>query len=79
MWNGKKTERLLLRMSEEMARTVRALAELHHRSLQDEIRFLIARGLDHSMPETLKDKPGPKRQLSSTGVNSRQPQGEEVA
>jgi hypothetical protein len=79
MWNGKKSERLLLRMSEEMASTVRALAELHHRRIQDEIRFLIARGLEHSMPEMLKEKPGPQRQLPSTGVNSRQPKSEDAA
>ena len=43
---SKKRERLLLCMSHEMAEKVRELAEVHYRQIQNEIRFLIARGID---------------------------------
>lgn len=78
-WNGKKDKRLLLRVSEEMWRAVHALAELDHRPIQDEIRYLMGIGLDHARREGLKDKPGPMRQLSSTAVNTRQSRDEDVA
>jgi hypothetical protein len=48
MLNGKKTERVMLRISEEMAQRIRALAEVEHRQVQDQVRFLIAVGLSHS-------------------------------
>jgi hypothetical protein len=79
MWNGKKDKRVLLRVSEEMCRAIHAFAELHHRSIQDESRFLMGLGLDQLRAEGLKDKPGPMRQLSSTRVNSRQSADEEIA
>jgi hypothetical protein len=47
-FNGKKTERVLMRVSEDMAREVRALAELECRPIQDQCRLLIMIGLSHA-------------------------------
>ena len=44
----KKTERMLLQLSDDMARSVRALAELEHRTIQDQFRFLIANALQQT-------------------------------
>lgn len=40
-----KTEKMHIRLTEDIAREVRAFADLDHRSIQDEFRFLIALGL----------------------------------
>lgn len=71
-WNGKKTHRVLLRVSEEMAITVKALAELNHRAIQDELRFLIARGLEHSLGQRSKVRTAPPRQRLSIAEQDRQ-------
>lgn len=75
----KKTERLLLRVSEDMAQAVRELAEAEHRSIQDQLRYLIAVGLKHHQSEVLKENGERSRLLRSTGVNSRRAKSEEVA
>jgi len=65
--NGEtKTARMLLRVTEEMAREVRLLAELEHRTIQDTFRFLIARGL-HAAASARQGRGGNRRQQSSTG------------
>ena len=64
--NGEtKTARMLLRVTEEMAREVRLLAELEHRTIQDTFRFLIARGL-HAAAAARQTSAGNGRQQSST-------------
>jgi hypothetical protein len=40
-----KSDRVLMRVTEDMAREVRALAELEHRTIQDQYRFLISTAL----------------------------------
>lgn len=40
-----KTEKMHLRLTEDIAREVRALADLEHRPVQDQMRFLIVLGL----------------------------------
>lgn len=75
-WNtGTKDRRILLRVTEQMERKVKALAELNFRTYQDELRFRIGIGLEHAQLSEGKVRPGPKRQLSSTGGNSRQQEG----
>lgn len=75
-WNtGTKDCRVLLRVTEQMARKIKALAELNSRKYQDEIRYRIGIGLDHALLSEGKVRPGPKRQLSSTNGNSRQQEG----
>lgn len=73
--SDKKSQRVLLRVTEEMAQTIRALAEIHRRPIQDELRFLIECGLEQNLGHTRKERPGPRRQLPATGVNSRQREG----
>lgn len=46
-FNGKKTERLRVAISADVAREIRALADLECRELQDQVRFLLMRGLEH--------------------------------
>lgn len=48
MDSGKKTERLRVAVSADVAREIRAMAELDCRELQDQVRFLLLRGLEHS-------------------------------
>jgi len=64
--NGKKTERILMRVSEEMSLQIRALAELEHRTLQDQIRFLIAAGLSQAWTRGGNATIGSERQSAST-------------
>ena len=42
-----KEDRVLLRLDDELDRIVRAKATLDHRQIQDELRHLIALGIDH--------------------------------
>jgi hypothetical protein len=42
---SKKTEKMHLRLTEDIAREVRAVADLEHRAIQDQLRFLIVLGL----------------------------------
>lgn len=67
-FNGKKTERVLMRVSEDMAREVRAMAELEHRSIQDQFRYLISRALQHGLSGTAKETRARTRQAPSTGT-----------
>jgi hypothetical protein len=64
--NGKKTERMLMRFSEEMSLQIRALAELEHRSIQDQIRFLIASGLSQAWSRSGNGTMSTERQQTST-------------
>lgn len=64
--NGKKTERMLMRFSEEMSLQIRALAELEHRSIQDQIRFLIASGLSQAWSRSGNGTMSTERQVAST-------------
>jgi hypothetical protein len=66
--NGKKTERVLMRVSEDMEREVRALAELEHRPIQDQYRALIAEALQQRRSDSSNGirKP-PRRALSTDG------------
>jgi len=66
--NGKKTERMLLRVSEDMARSVRAMAELEHRSIQDQFRFLIASALTQMQSGSGNRTDERKRQAPSTSA-----------
>ena len=50
-----KIERLHVRMTEDMARLVRARAEMNCRSIYDEIRWLILRGLETRATELCKE------------------------
>lgn len=71
MYNEKKTDRLLLRMGEEMAREIRQLADIGHRSIQNQIRYLLEIALKHESKLRDKVSPGPSRQLMSSGGNYR--------
>jgi len=42
-----KTERLRIRVTEDMLREIRTLADIEHRSIQDQARFLLSLGLQH--------------------------------
>jgi hypothetical protein len=64
--NGKKTERILMRVSKEMSRQIRVLAEIEHRSIVDQIRFLIAAGLSQAWSRSGNGIMGEERQLVST-------------
>lgn len=66
--NGKKTERMLLRVSDDMARSVRAMAELEHRSIQDQFRFLIAIALQQTQSGSGNGIGETTRQAPSTSV-----------
>lgn len=46
-YGGKKTERVRVALSEDIAREIRALAELECRDVQDQLRFILMRGLEH--------------------------------
>jgi hypothetical protein len=70
--NGKKSERMLLRVSEDMARSVRALAELEHRSIQDQFRFLIANALQQAQQGSGNGTSARKRQAPSTNPFAKQ-------
>jgi hypothetical protein len=71
---GKKTERVLMRVSEDMAREVRALAELECRSIQDQFRVLIICGLQQAKTGAVNGTNARMRQLVSTRTfASRQP------
>jgi len=69
--NGKKTERMLLRVSEDMARSVRAMAELEHRSIQDQFRFLIASALQQTQSGSGNGTGERMRQAASTESRSK--------
>lgn len=45
MLSGKKSEKMHVRLTEDLAREVRAIADLEHRHIQDQIRVLILIGL----------------------------------
>jgi hypothetical protein len=49
-----KTERMRLRVTEDMLREIRALADLQHRSIQDQARYLMAVGLEQMRLGTTK-------------------------
>ena len=76
-----KSERVLMRVTEDMAREVRALADLEHRTIQDQYRFLISTALQHNKlagkgrvdfggqsPSTATLAEGQAKELSSTPV-----------
>ena len=44
-WSGKNTQKMHIRLTEDVAREVRATADLDHRPIQDQLRFLIVLGL----------------------------------
>jgi hypothetical protein len=80
-----KSERVLMRVTEDMAREVRALADLEHRTIQDQFRFLISTGLQQSKragngrgdfrrqrPSTEIFAEGQAKELSSAAVKSGQ-------
>ncbi len=56
-----KTERMRLRVTEDMLREIRALADLQHRSIQDQARYLMAIGLDHARPGAAKEQEEQRR------------------
>jgi len=64
--NGKKTERMRLRVSSDMADEVRAIASLECRDLQDQMRFLLILGLEH-----LRRGRGNQRQVEPRAAASR--------
>lgn len=66
-----KDKRVLLRVTDAMDRKIRAFAEIDDRPIQDEIRWLIARGLEHRESEGIKETVVKSRQLLSTDGNSR--------
>lgn len=68
LMNGKKTERMLMRFSEEMSLQIRALAEIEHRTIQDQIRFLIAAGLSQAWAVRGNGTMGTERQPASTAL-----------
>lgn len=45
MPSGKKSEKMHIRLTEDVAREVRATADLDHRPIQDQIRYLLVLGL----------------------------------
>jgi hypothetical protein len=65
-----KTERVRLRVTEDMAREIRAIAELEHRQVQDQIRFLIAMGLEQRRRGTEKERDAESRPTLSHAVPS---------
>ena len=50
----KLTERLLLRVDEATARTVRMMAERQQRTIHGQLRFLITVGLNHALKDRSK-------------------------
>jgi hypothetical protein len=65
-----KTERMRLRVTEDMLREVRALADLQHRSIQDQARYLMAIGLEHSRRGASKERRAEVRAAASPSVPS---------
>lgn len=55
MVNGKKTQKMHIRLTEDLAREVRALAELESRDIQDQIRVLIFLGLQSRRQGSMAD------------------------
>ena len=68
----KKSERLLLRVTEDMARQVRQFADIHHRTIQDELRYLISCGFHHIAAEGGKEINVKSRQLLSSDVGKKE-------
>jgi hypothetical protein len=66
-----KSERMRLRVTEDMAREIRVLAEAECRSLQDQIRFLISVGLEQRRRSVGKALEGEMRPLSARPVPRR--------
>lgn len=65
-FTGKRTERVLMRVTPDMASEVRALAELEHRTIQDQFRFLIASALQQRSLHHGNGTPIPPRRAVST-------------
>lgn len=64
---------MLLRMDEEMSIEVRMFSEFEHRPLSDELRHLIAIGLDQKRRMVGEETMRVLRQLASTGSNGAGP------
>jgi hypothetical protein len=77
--SDKLTKRILLRLTEDQDRQVRALVELHALPITYVLRFLITFGLERVLSEGRKEMTGKPRQLLSTAGNSRQPRSESAA
>ena len=65
-----KSERVLMRVTEDMAREVRALADLEHRTIQDQYRFLISTALQQAR-NAVKAGNDSTRRFSSTDSGTR--------
>jgi hypothetical protein len=65
-----KTERMRLRVTEDMLREVRALADLQHRSIQDQARYLMAIGLEHARRGASKERRAEQRAAMGPSVPS---------
>jgi hypothetical protein len=65
-FSGKRTERVLMRVSADMKREVAALAELEQRQIQDQYRFLLTFALQHFRSGASNGTTAPKRQPMST-------------
>jgi hypothetical protein len=63
----KKSERLLLRVTEDMAQQVRSLADVSERTITGQLRALIKTGLEHEAGKCSKVIGAKKSQLLSTG------------
>lgn len=63
----KKSARLLLRVTEDMAQEVRDLADVSERTITGQLRALIRSGLEHEAGKCGKDTGAKKRLLLSTG------------
>lgn len=68
----KKPRRIMIRVTEEMEKTVAALAEINHRSVQDQYRFLVEWALDQRLGEGRKETMRLPRQPMSANVSYRQ-------
>lgn len=44
-WNGKNTAKMHIRLTEDVAREVRAIADLEHRPIQHQLRVFVVLGL----------------------------------
>jgi hypothetical protein len=61
-----KTEKLHIRLTEDVAREVRAIADLEHRPIQDQLRFLIVLGLQAARAGVTGNG-GPSRRAATPG------------
>lgn len=64
------TKRVLLRITEDQDRQVRALADLHGLEISYVLRFLITCGLERVLSEGRKEIKSKPRQLLSTAGNA---------